>query len=50
MTYVRYFDQVLVKGFLPLSKSLTLSKIVLVNELEEFNHVTKPVEDEDSEP
>jgi molybdopterin-guanine dinucleotide biosynthesis protein len=47
MTYIRYFDQVLVKGFLPLSKSLTLSKIVLVNEVEEFSHVSKPTDDGD---
>jgi molybdopterin-guanine dinucleotide biosynthesis protein len=39
MTYLEYFDQVLVKGFMPLSKSLTLSKIVLVSDIEEFDQI-----------
>jgi len=29
--YLGYFDQVLLKGFIPLSKPLILSKIILVN-------------------
>ena len=43
MTYMGYFDQVFIKGFIPLKKVLLLSKIVLVcfNEAEDFNVVSK---------
>jgi hypothetical protein len=31
-TYIKYFDQILVNSFVPMSRPLILSKIVLVNE------------------
>ena len=33
--YLDYFDQVLLHGFIPLSRSLTLSKVVIMNDPDE---------------